>query len=45
MAFEMAGDLPVANWPGPAVLGVVAAVGGSIYLGVRVHAALHERDV
>lgn len=43
-AFEMAGDLPVPSWPGPMLLGVVAAVGGSTYLGVCVHTALHERD-
>jgi tetratricopeptide (TPR) repeat protein len=45
LAFEMAGDLPVASWPGPRALAVVAGLGLAIYFGVRVRAGLDERNV
>jgi tetratricopeptide (TPR) repeat protein len=44
-AFEMAGDLPASSWPGPSVLGAVAALGLAIYLGVRIRVGLEERNV
>lgn len=36
--FEMTGDLPVPSWPGPLLLGGLAALGGAVYAGLCLHA-------
>jgi len=36
--FEMAGDLAVPSWPGPTLLAAVAALGGALYLAIRLQA-------
>jgi tetratricopeptide (TPR) repeat protein len=44
-AFDLTGDLPLPGWPGPAVLGAVAALGAALYLGLRVRTSLaRERE-